>query len=151
METLKTILALGTGSLWKGVSILLAGLLIAMSLFTLKEEVSFRSDLKEKDAAIKTLGDEFKKQGDELTKKESKIKELQEKVSLKQSEINLQNEKIQANAVDQENKLKVVNEELAAITKRHRMLWDDIYKWEGDKNATSCDNARSFLNSRLWN
>ena len=147
---LKTILSLGTGSLWKGVSILLAGLLIAMSLFTLKEEVSFRSELKKKDATIETLGNEYKKQGDELTKKEAKIKELQEKVSLKQSEINLQNEKIQANAVDQESKLKVVKEELDAINKRHRTLWDDIYKWEGDKNATSCDNARNFLNSRKW-
>lgn len=144
MEMFKTILSLGTGSLWKGVSILLAGLLIAMSLFTLKEEVSLRSTISDKVTIIGT-------QAEELTKKETTIKGLQEKVSLKQSEINLQNEKIQANAVDQENKLKVVNEELAAITKRHRTLWDDIYKWEGDKNATSCDNARSFLNSRLWN
>ena len=143
MEMLKTMLSLGTGSLWKGASILLAGLLVALSLFTLKEEVSLRSTISDKETIIT-------KQGEELTKKESKIKGLQEKVSLKQSEINLQNEKIQANAVDQENKLKVVKEELAAITKRHRTLWEDIYKWEGDKNATSCDNARNFLNSRKW-
>lgn len=144
METLRTMLSLGTGSLWKGISILLAALLIATCLFSLKEFVSLNSTISDKEKIIT-------EQGTELTKKESKIKELQEKVSLKQSEIKLQNQKIQANAVDQENKLKIVNEELAAITKRHRTLWDDIYKWEGDKNATSCDNARSFLNSRLWN
>jgi len=144
MEMFKTILSLGTGSLWKGVSILLAGLLITSGLFALKEVVSLHSTISDNETVIN-------KQGKELTEKEATIKGLQEKVSLKQSEINLQNEKIQANAVDQENKLKVVNEELAAITKRHRTLWDDIYKWEGDKNATSCDNARSFLNSRLWN
>lgn len=144
MEMFKTILSLGTGSLWKGVSILLAGLLIAMSLFSLKEIVSLHSTISKKETVIDT-------QAKELTKKEATIKDLQEKVSLKQSEINLQNKKIQENATDQENKLKVVNEELAAITKRHRTLWEDIYKWEGDKNASSCDNARSFLNSRLWN
>lgn len=143
MEMLKTMLSLGTGSLWKGASILLAGLLVTLSLFTLKEEVSLRSTIRDKEEVIGT-------QARELTTKEATIKGLQEKVSLKQSEINLQNKKIQENAVDQENKLKVVNDELAAITKRHRTLWEDIYKWEGDKNATSCDNARNFLNSRKW-
>lgn len=144
MEMLKTMLSLGTGSLWKGVSILLAGLLIATSLFTLKEEVSLRSTISDRDGTIET-------QAEELTKKEAKIKELQEKISLKKAEIEVQNELILANKVDTDKRLKEANEEIAAITKRYRTLWENIYKWEGDKNATSCDNARSFLNSRLWN
>lgn len=143
MEMLKTMLSLGTGSLWKGVSILLAGLLIATSLFTLKEEVSLRSTISDRDGTIET-------QAEELTKKEAKIKELQEKISLKKAEIEVQNALILANKVDTDKRLKEANEEIAAITKRYRTLWENIYKWEGDKNATSCDNARSFLNSRTW-
>lgn len=143
MEMLKTMLSLGTGSLWKGVSILLAGLLIATSLFTLKEEVSLRSTISNRDGTIET-------QAEELTKKEAEIKELQEKISLKKAEIEVQNALILANKVDTDKRLKEANEEIAAITKRYRTLWENIYKWEGDKNATSCDNARSFLNSRTW-
>ncbi|MBN1839788.1 MAG: hypothetical protein JW802_07070 [Campylobacterales bacterium] len=143
METLKTILALGTGSLWKGVSILLAGLLIAMSLFTLKEEVSFRSEQKEKDATIKT-------QGNELTKKEATIKELQEKVSLKKAEIEVQNATIAANKTDTDKNLKEVNAELTEISKKYRDFKEEVKNWKGDQNATSCDNARAFLNSRSW-
>ncbi len=139
----KTILSLGTGSLWKGISILLAGLLIATSLFALKEEVSLRSTISDKETIIT-------KQGIELTNKEATIKGLQEKISLKKAEIEVQNALIIANKIDMDKRLKVVNEDLAAINKRYQMLWDDINKWEGDKNATSCDNARNFLNSRTW-
>lgn len=143
MEILKTMLSLGTGSIWKGVSILLAGLLIATSLFTLKEEISLRSTISDRDGTIKT-------QAEELTKKEAKIKELQEKISLKKAEIEVQNALILDNKVDTDKRLKEANKEIAAITKLYRTLWEDIYKWEGDKNATSCDNARAFLNSRSW-
>lgn len=143
MEMFKTILSLGTGSLWKGVSILLAGLLIATGLYSLKEIVSLHSTISAKEKTIK-------KQGDALTEKESTIKELREKVSLKQAEISLQNAMITANSIDIEKKLKASNEETAAITKLYRTLWDDVYKWKGDQNATSCDNARSFFNSRRW-
>lgn len=143
MEILKTMLSLGTGSIWKGVSILLAGLLIATSLFTLKEEISLRSTISDRDGTIKT-------QAEELTKKEAKIKELQEKISLKKAEIEVQNKLILDNKVDTDKRLKEANKEIAAITKLYRTLWEDIYKWEGDKNATSCDNARAFLNSRSW-
>lgn len=150
MEMFKTALSLGTGSLWKGISILLAGLLIAMSLFTLKEEVSFRSELKKKDATIETLGNEFKKQGDELTKKESKIRELQEKVSLKQAEIGVQNATIAANKADTDKNLKEVTAELLKINKKYNDFKDEVKNWKGDQNASSCDNARAFLNSRTW-
>lgn len=139
----KTILSLGTGSLWKGVSILLAGLFIAMSLFTLKEEVSFRLEQKEKDATIK-------KQGNALTEKEAKIKELQEKVSLKQAEIGVQNATIAANKTDTVKNLKAVNAELTAIRKKYDDFKEEVKNWKGDPNATSCDNARAFLNSRSW-
>ena len=143
MELFKTILSLGTGSLWKGVSILLAGLLIATGLFALKEIVSLHTTISDKETVINA-------QGKALTKKESQIKELQEKISLKKAEIEVQNAVILANKIDTDKKLKAANEETAAIIKRYRTLWDDIYKWEGDKNATSCDNARAFLNSRPW-
>jgi len=143
MEMFKTILSLGTGSLWKGISILLAGLLITMSLFTLKEEVSFRLEQKKKDATIKT-------QGDELTEKETKIKELQEKVSLKKAEIGVQNATIAANKADTENNLKEVSAELLKINKKYNDFKDEVKNWKGDQNASSCDNARAFLNSRSW-
>lgn len=143
MEMFRTILSLGTGSLWKGVSILLAALLIATGLYSLKEIVSLNSTISAKEKTIK-------EQGNALTKKESTIKELREKVSLKQAEISLQNAMITANSIDTDKKLKAANEETAAITKLYRTLWDDVYKWKGDQNATSCDNARSFLNSRHW-
>jgi len=144
MEMFKTILSLGTGSLWKGVSILLAGLLIAMSLFTLKEEVSLRSTISDNEKVIK-------EQGGELTNKETKIKELQEKVSLKKAEIWVQNATIAANKADTENNLKEVTAELLKINKKYNDFKDEVKNWKGDQNATSCDNARSFLNSRLWN
>jgi hypothetical protein len=143
MEMFKTILSLGTGSLWKGVSILLAGLLIATSLFALKEVVTLHSIIANRDGTIKT-------QAKELTKKETMIKTLQGTVATKKAEIEVQNALILANKVDTDKRLKEVNEELVAITKRYQTLWDDINQWEGDKNATSCDNARNFLNSRKW-
>lgn len=143
MEMFKTILSLGTGSLWKGVSILLAGLLIAMSLFSLKEEVSFRLEQKKKDATIK-------EQGDQLTEKESKIKELQEKISLKKAEIGVQNATIAANKADTDKNLKDVNAKLLEISKKYRDFKEEVKNWKGDKNATSCDNARNFINSRKW-
>lgn len=143
MEMFKTMLSLGTGSLWKGVSILLAGLLIAMSLFTLGEEVSFRLEQKEKDATIK-------KQGNALTEKEAKIKELQGNVSLKQAEIGVQNAIIAANKTDTEKNLKAVSAELTAIRKKYDDFKEEVKNWKGDPNATSCDNARAFLNSRSW-
>ena len=144
METFKTILSLGTGSLWKGVSILLAGALIATSLFTLKEEVSLRSTISDNEKVIK-------EQGVELTKKETKIKELQEKVSLKQAEIGVQNATIAANKADTDKNLKEVSTELLKISKKYQDFKEEVKNWKGDQNATSCDNARSFLNSRLWN
>ena len=143
MEMFKTILSLGTGSLWKGVSILLAGLLIAMSLFTLKEEVSLRSTISDNEKVIK-------EQGGELTNKETKIKELQEKVSLKKAEIGVQNATIAANKADTENNLKEVTAELLKINKKYNDFKDEVKNWEGDQNASSCDNARAFLNSRSW-
>jgi chromosome segregation ATPase len=143
MEILKTILSLGTGSLWKGVSILLAGVLIATGLFSLKEIVSLHTTISDKETVIDA-------QGKAITKKESQIKELQEKISLKKAEIEVQNAVILANKIDTDKKLKAANEETAAIMKRYRTLWDDIYKWKGDENATTCDNARAFLNSRPW-
>ncbi len=143
MEMFKTILSLGTGSLWKGVSILLAGALIAMSLFTLEEEVSLRSTISDNEKVIK-------EQGGELTKKETKIKELQEKVSLKQAEIGVQNATIAANKADTEQNLKTVNAELLAISKKYKDFKEEVKNWKGDQNASSCDNARAFLNSRAW-
>ncbi|WP_060825900.1 hypothetical protein [Sulfurospirillum cavolei] len=143
MEMFKTILSLGTGSLWKGVSILLAGALIAMSLFILEEEVSLRSTISDNEKVIK-------EQGGELTKKESKIKELQEKVSLKQAEIGVQNATIAANKADTEKNLKAVNDELLKISKKYNDFKDEVKNWKGDQNASSCDNARAFLNSRTW-
>jgi len=139
----KTILSLGTGSLWKGVSILLAGALIAMSLFTLKEEVSLRSTITDKETIITA-------QGKELTNKESKIKELQEKVSLKQAEIGVQNATIAANKADTDKNLKAVNDELLKISKKYNDFKEEVKNWKGDPNASSCDNARAFLNSRSW-
>lgn len=143
MEMFKTILSLGTGSLWKGVSILLAGLLIAMSLFTLNEEVSLRSTISDNEKVIK-------EQGVELTKKETKIKELQEKVSLKKAEIGVQNATIAANKADTDKNLKAVNDELLKISKKYNDFKDEVKNWKGDQNASSCDNARAFLNSRSW-
>lgn len=143
MEMFKTILSLGTGSLWKGVSILLAGLLIALSLFTLTEEVSLRSTISDKETIITG-------QAKELTKKESKIKELQEKVSLKKAEIGVQNATIAANKADTDKNLKEVTAELLKINKKYNDLKNEVKNWRGDQNASSCDNARAFLNSRTW-
>ncbi len=140
---LKTLLSFGTGNLWKGVSILLTGALIAMSLFTLKEEISLRSTISDKEAIITA-------QGEKLTKKEADIKELQEKVSLKKAEISVQNATIAANKADTEKNLKKVNDELFKISKKYNDFKEEVKNWEGDQNASSCDNARAFLNSRSW-
>jgi hypothetical protein len=143
METLRTMLSLGTGSLWKGISILLAALLIATCLFSLKEFVSLNSTISDKEKIITA-------QGEELTKKETKIKELQEKVSLKKAEIEVQNATIAANKADTDKNMKAVNVELTDISKKYRDFLEEVKNWKGDQNASSCDNARAFLNSRSW-
>lgn len=143
MELLKTMLSLGTGSLWKGVSILLAGLLIVTCIFSLKEFVSLNSTISDKEKINAALSKA-------LTEKEAKIKELQEKVSLKQAEIGVQNATIAANKADTEKNLKEVSTELLKISKKYQDFKEEVKNWKGDQNATSCDNARSFLNSRAW-
>ena len=143
MEMLRTMLSLGTGNLWKGVSILLAGLLIATGLFALKEIVSLHTTIGDKETIITA-------QSEELTKKEAKIKELQEKVSLKQAEIGVQNATMSANKADTEKNLKEVSAELLKISKKYQDFKEEVKNWKGDQNATSCDNARAFLNSRSW-
>lgn len=143
MELLKTMLSLGTGSLWKGVSFLLAGVLIATGLFALKEIVSLHTTIGDKEKINAALSKA-------LTEKEAKIKELQEKVSLKQAEIGVQNATIAANKADTENNLKAVIAELTAISKKYNDFKEEVKNWKGDPNASSCDNARAFLNSRSW-
>jgi hypothetical protein len=88
-----------------------------------------------------------KAQGDTITKLSSDNKELLRQVSEKRKEVDLVNEIAKQNAIDKEKNMQIVKDEKTEIEARYKKLRDSLNKWEGDKNATSCQNAVNFVNS----
>jgi len=97
------------------------------------------------DKASLTL--QSKLQGDAITKLTSDNKELLKQVSEKRKEIDLVNEIAKQNAIDKEKNMQIVKAEKTEIEARYKNLRDSLNNWQGDKNATSCQNAVNFVNS----
>jgi len=132
------VLSLFTGSS-KWIYIALVALSLAfIGLSTLS--ISFYADRA-------SLALQSKLQGDEITKLTSDNKELLKQVSEKRKEIDLVNEIAKQNAIDKEKNMQIVKAEKTEIEARYKNLRDSLNNWQGDKNATSCQNAVNFVNS----
>lgn len=94
-----------------------------------------------------SLALQSKTQGDAITKLTSDNKELLKQVSEKRKEIDLVNEIAKQNAIDKEKNIQIVKSEKTEIEARYKNIRYSLNKWQGDKNATSCQNAINFVNS----
>lgn len=59
--------------------------------------------------------------------------------------LEFQNETLLKKAEEYERKLKELPKEIEKITNTYKVIYKNIDEWEGDKNATDCENARDFL------
>lgn len=85
--------------------------------------------------------------GNIVTELTTENKNLLRMVSEKSSEIALQNKIAEQNKVDTEANIKLVMAEKLKVETKYRLLRVSLNQWKGDNNATSCQNAISFVNS----
>lgn len=94
-----------------------------------------------------SLALQSKTQAGTITELTTDNKDLLEQVSEKRKEIDLVNEIAKQNAIDKDKNMQIVKAEKTEIEARYKNLRDSLNKWQGDKNATSCQNAVNFVNS----
>lgn len=63
------------------------------------------------------------------------------------SALEFQNATILHDAEEHDKKLKELPREIEKITTRYKVIYENIDTWDGDKNASDCDNADAFLRS----
>lgn len=85
-----------------------------------------------------------------IVKNNADIRDLQIGLAQKRSEINLQNKIIEQNKIDKETKDKEAELKKEKIAKKYDLKKEEVDHYKGDENASSCDNARVFFNSRYW-
>lgn len=61
--------------------------------------------------------------------------------------LEFQNASLMEQKAEYDIKLAQLPTEITKIKTRYEVIYADINSWEGDTNATDCDNARDFLNS----
>lgn len=69
-----------------------------------------------------------------------------ERASYEQA-LEFQNASLLKQKEDYEKKLSELPKEIEKITVRYKVIYQGIDDWEGDKNATDCENTDSFLRS----
>jgi len=85
--------------------------------------------------------------GNRVTELTTENKDLLRRVSEKSSEIALQNKIAEQNKIDTTANINAVKMEKIEIEARYKMLRTSLNQWREDKNATSVQNAISFVNS----
>jgi predicted Holliday junction resolvase-like endonuclease len=85
-----------------------------------------------------------------IAKNDADILDLQTSLAQKRSEINLQNKIIEQNRIDKEAKDKEAEIKKEKIDQKYNLKKEEVKNYKGDANASSCDNARVFLNSVSW-
>ena len=85
--------------------------------------------------------------GNRVTELSTENKDLLRRVSEKSSEIALQNKIAEQNKIDTTANINAVKMEKIEIETRYKMLRASLNQWREDKNATSVQNAISFVNS----
>ena len=61
------------------------------------------------------------------------------------SALEFQNETLLNDSKKYEERLKTLPKQIEKITTRYKVIYENIDEWDGDKNATDCQNARDFL------
>lgn len=82
-----------------------------------------------------------------VTELSTENKDLLRRVSEKSSEIALQNKIAEQNKIDTTANINAVKLEKIEIEAKYKMLRVSLNQWREDKNATSVQNAISFVNS----
>ena len=85
--------------------------------------------------------------GNRVTELTTENKDLLRRVSEKSSEIALQNKIAEQNKIDTTANINAVKLEKIEIEAKYKMLRASLNQWREDKNATSVQNAISFVNS----
>lgn len=85
--------------------------------------------------------------GNSVTELSTENKDLLRRVSEKSSEIALQNKIAEQNKIDTTANINAVKMEKIEIEAKYKMLRASLNQWREDKNATSVQNAISFVNS----
>lgn len=85
--------------------------------------------------------------GNRVTELTTENKDLLRMVSEKSSEIALQNKIAEQNKIDTTANINAVKMEKIEIEAKYKMLRASLNQWREDKNATSVQNAISFVNS----
>lgn len=85
--------------------------------------------------------------GNSITELTTENKDLLRRVSEKSSEIALQNKIAEQNKIDTTANINAVKKEKIEIEAKYKILRASLNQWKGDNNATSCQNAISFVNS----
>ena len=85
--------------------------------------------------------------GNSVTELATENKDLLRMVSEKSSEIALQNKIVEQNKIDTTANINAVKMEKIEIEAKYKMLRASLNEWREDKNATSVQNAISFVNS----
>ena len=85
--------------------------------------------------------------GNSVTELATENKDLLRRVSEKSSEIALQNKIAEQNKIDTTANINAVKMEKIEIEAKYKMLRASLNQWREDKNATSVQNAISFVNS----
>ena len=85
--------------------------------------------------------------GNRVTELANENKDLLRRVSEKSSEIALQNKIAEQNKIDTTANINAVKMEKIEIEAKYKMLRASLNQWREDKNATSVQNAISFVNS----
>lgn len=63
------------------------------------------------------------------------------------SGLEYQNATILKDAEEYERKLKELPKEITKIKTKYKVIYENIDDWEGDKNASDCENAGTYLHS----
>ena len=77
----------------------------------------------------------------------NRVKALEGERNVFEMALEFQNDALLKDKEEYERKLAKLPKEIEKIKIRYKVIYESIDNWEGDVNATDCENASKFLNS----
>ena len=77
----------------------------------------------------------------------NRVKVLESERNVFEMALEFQNDALLKDKEEYERKLKELPKEIEKIKIRYKVIYEGIDNWEGDINATDCENASKFLHS----
>lgn len=79
--------------------------------------------------------------------KDNQAKSLEVELTQYKSGLEFQNAAILKEAEEHKRKLAELPKEITKVKTRYKVIYENIDTWEGDKNASDCENALNFMHS----